>query len=69
MEQLFFVSMGQVWCGSYREEYAKNALNIDYHSPAKYRIIGPLSNLNAFSDAFQCKKGTTMNPVKKCRVW
>lgn len=69
MDQLLFVSHGQVWCGAYREEYIKRALKIDYHSPAKYRIIGPLSNLKSFSDAFNCPVGSTMNPVKKCRVW
>lgn len=69
MDQLLFVSHGQVWCGAYREEYAKRALKTDYHSPAKYRTIGPLSNLKAFSDAFKCPLGTPMNPIKKCRVW
>ncbi|XP_066921602.1 endothelin-converting enzyme homolog [Clytia hemisphaerica] len=69
MDQLVFVSHGQVWCGAYREEYVKRALKTDYHSPAKYRTIGPLSNLKAFSDAFKCPLGTPMNPLKKCRVW
>ncbi|XP_065648256.1 endothelin-converting enzyme homolog isoform X2 [Hydra vulgaris] len=69
MEQLLFVSHAQVWCGAYREEYIKRHLKIDYHSPAKYRVIGPLANLEEFSRAFNCTSGSTMNPIKKCRVW
>ena len=69
MDQLFFVSHGQVWCGVYRPEYVKMNINTDYHSPSKFRIIGPLSNLKQFSDTFKCKPGTPMNPKKKCEVW
>lgn len=69
MDQLFFVSHGQVWCGVYRQEYVKEMINTDYHSPAKFRIIGPLSNFKTFSDTFKCKLGTPMNPLHKCQIW
>lgn len=41
----------------------------DSHCPAKFRVIGPLSNLPEFSAEFNCRKGTKMNPVHKCEVW
>ncbi|XP_060115115.1 membrane metallo-endopeptidase-like 1 isoform X2 [Heteronotia binoei] len=68
-EQLFFLNFAQVWCGSYRPEYASQSIKTDVHSPLKYRVMGSLQNFEAFSEAFQCKGGTTMHPSEKCRVW
>ena len=41
----------------------------DPHSAARYRVIGPLTNLPEFAEAFSCEAGTPMNPVDKCEVW
>uniref|UniRef100_A0A674KFH4 Membrane metalloendopeptidase like 1 n=1 Tax=Terrapene triunguis TaxID=2587831 RepID=A0A674KFH4_9SAUR len=68
-KQLFFLNFAQVWCGSYRPEYASQSIKTDVHSPLKYRVMGSLQNFEAFSEAFHCKKGTAMHPVEKCRVW
>jgi predicted metalloendopeptidase len=63
------VSWARVWCGASTSKFAHKALLTDVHSPSKWRIIGPLSNSDEFSKAFQCKKGSPMNPLKKCVVW
>uniref|UniRef100_A0A663DZY9 Membrane metalloendopeptidase like 1 n=1 Tax=Aquila chrysaetos chrysaetos TaxID=223781 RepID=A0A663DZY9_AQUCH len=68
-KQLFFLNFAQVWCGSYRPEYASQSIKTDVHSPLKYRVMGSLQNFEAFSEVFHCKKGTAMHPVEKCRVW
>nr|XP_014429869.1 membrane metallo-endopeptidase-like 1 [Pelodiscus sinensis] len=68
-KQLFFLNFAQVWCGSYRPEYASQSIKTDVHSPLKYRVMGSLQNFEAFSEAFHCKKGTSMHPAEKCRVW
>uniref|UniRef100_A0AAQ4QTM2 Membrane metallo-endopeptidase-like 1 n=1 Tax=Gasterosteus aculeatus aculeatus TaxID=481459 RepID=A0AAQ4QTM2_GASAC len=68
-KQLFFLNFAQVWCGAYRPEYASQSIKTDSHSPWEYRVLGSLQNFEAFSEAFQCQKGSKMNPKQKCRVW
>ena len=43
----------------------------DPHPIAKYRVIGPLSNLPEFKDAWSCKADAPMvrPPDKRCEVW
>ncbi|XP_075013774.1 neprilysin [Calonectris borealis] len=68
-KQLFFLNFAQVWCGTYRPEYAVNSIKTDVHSPGKFRVIGSLQNSPEFSEAFSCTKTNYMDPPKKCRVW
>uniref|UniRef100_Q495T6-3 Isoform 3 of Membrane metallo-endopeptidase-like 1 n=1 Tax=Homo sapiens TaxID=9606 RepID=Q495T6-3 len=68
-EQLFFINYAQVWCGSYRPEFAIQSIKTDVHSPLKYRVLGSLQNLAAFADTFHCARGTPMHPKERCRVW
>ncbi|XP_028924810.1 neprilysin [Ornithorhynchus anatinus] len=68
-KQLFFLNFAQVWCGTYRPEYAVNAIKTDVHSPGNFRIIGTLQNSPEFTEAFNCRHNDYMNPRKKCRVW
>ncbi|XP_024616016.1 membrane metallo-endopeptidase-like 1 [Neophocaena asiaeorientalis asiaeorientalis] len=53
-KQLFFIGYAQVWCGSYRPEFAIQSIKTDVHSPLKYRALGSLQNLAAFADTFHC---------------
>ena len=43
----------------------------DPHPVAKYRVIGPLSNMPEFAAAFGCKAGAEMvRPLEqRCEVW
>ncbi|KAG7478431.1 hypothetical protein MATL_G00080490 [Megalops atlanticus] len=68
-KQLFFLNFAQVWCGSYRPEYASKAIKTDSHSPLEFRVMGSLQNFEAFSEVFHCKPSSPMNPEVKCRVW
>ena len=56
-EQQFFIAWGQ-WRGDEtRPETQRTMVQGDPHPIAKYRVNGPLSNLPAFREAFQCKAG------------
>ncbi|XP_069583050.1 endothelin-converting enzyme 2 isoform X1 [Ranitomeya imitator] len=67
--QLFFVGFAQVWCSVRTPESSHEGLVTDPHSPAKFRVIGTLSNSRDFAEHFNCPKGTLMNPGKYCDVW
>ncbi|HVV17272.1 MAG TPA: M13 family metallopeptidase [Polyangia bacterium] len=68
-EQRFFVAFGQAWCAKRRDAYARLAATVDVHSPPRYRVNGPVSDLPAFQDAFSCKDGAPMAPRRRCEVW
>ncbi|NOZ85685.1 MAG: M13 family metallopeptidase [Deltaproteobacteria bacterium] len=68
-QQQFFLSAAQVWCSKSRPEYARKMVVVDPHSPPKWRVNGPLSNLADFSKAFSCKPGDPMSPKERCQVW
>ncbi|CAK1546700.1 unnamed protein product [Leptosia nina] len=67
--QLFFISFAQVWCSAMTKESTKMQIEKDDHTIAKYRVIGPISNLPEFSEEFNCPLGSMMNPKHKCEVW
>ena len=59
-EQRFFLSWAQGWRKNYRPEALKLQVNTDPHSPAKFRVNGPLANMPEFAAAFGCKDGDPM---------
>jgi putative endopeptidase len=65
-QQLFFIAYGQLWCTKARDEVVKQRLLTDPHSPGKFRVVGPLQNLQGFADTYNCPAGSTMNPQNKC---
>ncbi|XP_055356517.1 endothelin-converting enzyme 1-like isoform X2 [Paramacrobiotus metropolitanus] len=67
--QLFFLSSAQVWCLKIDPDKERLYLLIDYHSPNKWRVNGPMSNLPEFAQSFNCSLGSKMNPKIKNRVW
>jgi putative endopeptidase len=59
-EQRFFLSFATIWKSKQRDEDLKLRLNTDPHSPARYRVNGPLSNLAEFQKAFEIPDGSPM---------
>jgi predicted metalloendopeptidase len=46
-----------------------NLVEIDPHSPHRYRVIGTLSNNEDFVREFKCGASTPMNRLNKCVLW
>ena len=69
--QQFFVAWGQFRGDAIRPEAQRLMVQGDPHPIAKYRVIGPLSNLTEFQEAFACAADAPMvrPPGKRCAVW
>ncbi len=67
----FFVAWGQFRGDAIRLETQRLMVQGDPHPIGKFRVIGPLSNLAEFQEAFGCKAGTAMvRPADvRCEVW
>src|SRR5277367_6649346 len=68
-EQRFFLGWAQVWGTNQRAEAARLQTNTDPHPLARFRGIGPISNMEAFAKAFGCKKGDAMVRENSCKIW
>ncbi|MGH6611017.1 MAG: M13-type metalloendopeptidase, partial [Burkholderiaceae bacterium] len=53
-EQRFFLSYATMWRSKYRTEALIDQLRTGNHSLARYRVLGPLANVQAFAKAFNC---------------
>ncbi|HKP34990.1 MAG TPA: M13 family metallopeptidase [Sphingomicrobium sp.] len=70
-DQRFFLAFAQAWRGKQREDAIKTQVASDPHSPRRFRIIGPLRNLDAWYDAFQITPDSKfyIPPDKRVRIW
>jgi predicted metalloendopeptidase len=70
-DQRFFLAFAQIWRSKIRDEDQKLRLNTDPHSPARFRVIGPVSNLSEFQKAFDIPDGSPMvRPAdKRVNIW
>lgn len=70
-DQRFFMGWSQIWRRNYRDEELRNRLLTDPHSPSHYRVIGILSNMPEFYEAFDVKEGDKMyiKPEDRVKIW
>jgi putative endopeptidase len=69
-DQQFFIAWGQFRGDEIRPETQRLMVQGDPHPIAKYRVIGPLSNIMEFGEAFGCKAGSAMMRTQDhCEVW
>lgn len=59
-DQRFFLGYAYAWMINMRPESIANQVKSNEHSPAKFRVNGPLSDMTAFYDVFGVKEGDTM---------
>jgi endothelin-converting enzyme/putative endopeptidase len=69
--QQFFIAWGQFRGDETRPQTQRLMVQGDPHPVAKYRVIGPLSNIPEFAKTFGCKTDAVMvRPSdKRCVVW
>jgi putative endopeptidase len=70
-DQRFFLGWAQVWRTRMRDDALRQRLLTDPHSPGDYRALVPLTNLQAFYDAWDVKPGDKMYrpPSERVKIW
>ena len=70
-EQRFFLGWARVWRNLQTNEDLRTQVQTDGHSPAKWRINGPMSNLPEFKAAWGCKDGDPMVRPEdvRAKIW
>lgn len=70
-EQRFFLAYACTEREQERPEYRKTMVMTDPHSPSKFRVNGPLSNLPEFYAAFNVQKGDRLYraPKERAKIW
>ena len=70
-DQRFFLAYAQVWREKYREGALRELVMSDVHSPSRFRVNGPLPNIDVWYEAFGVKPGDKMYiaPEERVRIW
>ncbi len=68
-EQRFSIGYALGWMVNQRPESIRTQVLGDPHAIPEWRVIGPLSNMPEFAQAFGCKLGDKMVNPKPCRIW
>jgi putative endopeptidase len=56
-DQRFFLSIARIWRVKTRDEFLRTYVNTNPHSPAMWRVNGPLMNFEPFYKAFDIQPG------------
>lgn len=67
-QKRYFLSYGYAWMVNATKEALSQQVMMDVHSPAQFRINGPLSNYPEFYKAFDIKENSKMKQPDKSRV-
>jgi len=67
----FFLGYALAWMQNMRPEALANQVKSNEHAPAKWRVIGPLSNIPEFFTTFSLKEGNKMwrSESQIIRIW
>lgn len=66
--QRYFLGYALGWLGHTRKESLANQLLTDVHSPAQYRVNGPMADVDAFYETFNVKPGDKLYRPDSLRV-
>lgn len=69
--QRYFLGYALGWLSEERDARLRRALLSDVHAPAKWRVLGPLSNTPEFYDAFNVTPGQALwrAPDQRVAIW
>ncbi len=67
-DQRFFISIARIWRVKTRDAFMGIYVNTNPHSPAKWRVNGPLMNFTPFYKAFTVQPGDKMYKPEKERI-
>ncbi len=69
--QRFFLAYAQVWRSKYRDGALRELVLSDVHSPDRFRVNGPLPNIDAWYEAFNVQPGDKLyiKPEDRVRIW
>lgn len=67
-DQRFFLSIARIWRVKTRDEYLRNYVKNDPHSPPIWRVNGPLMNFTPFYEAFDVQAGDKNHKPKNERI-
>ncbi len=67
-DQRFFISVARIWRVKTRDAFLRTYVNTNPHSPAKWRVNGPLMNFTPFYQAFDVKEGDKMYKPENERI-
>jgi putative endopeptidase len=70
-DQRFFISIARIWRVKTRDAYMRMYVNTNPHSPARWRVNGPLMNFTPFYKAFDVQPGDKMfkSEIERITVW
>ncbi len=70
-DQRFFLAFAQAWRTKQREDAVKQQVASDPHSPARWRIIGPVRNIDSWYQAFAIDAGAKyyLKPEDRTKIW
>ena len=70
-DQRFFLGFAQGWRSKEREDSIKSQVASDPHTPSRFRVIGPVRNLDAWYAAFGIGPDSKfyIAPEQRVRIW
>jgi putative endopeptidase len=70
-DQRFFLSIARIWRVKTRDEFLRNYVATDPHSPPIWRVNGPLMNFTPFYEAFDLQPGEAnyRSEADRIKIW
>ncbi|PZX56928.1 putative endopeptidase [Algoriphagus ratkowskyi] len=70
-DQRFCLSIARIWRVKTRDEFLRTYVNTNSHSPAVWRVNGPLMNFDPFYTAFNIQPGDVnyKAPADRIKIW